>query len=171
MELHLVDLEHDLVAAWRKAFASMPDVVVNQADILAVASGAVVSPANGQGHMDGGIDRAYLTFFGPRLQRSVYEAVARRPEGRIPIGAAELVATGHARIQYVIVAPTMDVPELVGPANAYRAMRAALRVANREQLTQVYCPGLATGIGCVAPDEAAQAMAEAYRDWSLERAP
>ena len=56
--LHLVDLEDSLVQAWRAEFAAFPEVEVAEGDILAVARGAIVSPANSQGHMDGGIDLA-----------------------------------------------------------------------------------------------------------------
>jgi O-acetyl-ADP-ribose deacetylase (regulator of RNase III) len=53
-------------------------------------------------------------------------------------------------------------------ANAsYWAMRAELREVTRipDLLHTLYCPGLATGVGAVPPQEAADAMAEAYRDW------
>jgi O-acetyl-ADP-ribose deacetylase (regulator of RNase III) len=167
MKLHLVDLNSVLVEQWRLAFDGLPDVDVACADILAVARGALVSPANGGGHMDGGIDRDYAAWLGGQAQRAVYDAVARRAEGRIPVGAAELVATGHARVPWLIVAPTMDVPEPVPASNCYRALRAALRVAERnpDRIAELYCPGLGTGIGSVEEGTAARAMAEAYRDW------
>ncbi len=167
MLLHLVDLNEALVHAWRAAFADMPDVTVRAANILTVATCAIVSPANSHAHMDGGIDADYAAFFGFGLQRAVYDAVARRPEGNIPVGAAEFVETGHARIPYLILAPTMEMPEEVSPSNCYRALKAALRVAalHADRVTEIYCPGLATGIGRVEEDEAAHAMAEAYRDW------
>ena len=167
LKLHLVDLNDTLVAAWRDAFAAMPEVTVTAADILTVASGALVSPANSYGHMDGGIDAEYSAFFGTRVQRAVYDVVARRSERMIPVGAAEVVETGHSRVPFLIVAPTMEVPEQVPPSNSYRALRAALRAAGRwsDRVTDVYCPGLATGVGCVAPEEAAREMAAAYRDW------
>ena len=167
MRLHLVDDNDALVEAWRRELAPFPEVSVAAADILVVAHGALVSPANSQGHMDGGIDLSYLQCFGMRLQLAVYEAIARRPEGFLPIGSAEVVRTGHARIPYLIVAPTMEFPGQVPAEHSYRAMGAVLRAAQRHQalFDDVYCPGLATGVGGVAPDDAAHAMAEAYRGW------
>ena len=64
MHLHLVDLNADVVAVWGEAFQPLPEVRVHQADLLAVAENTVVSPANSLGYRDGGIDRAYLDFFG-----------------------------------------------------------------------------------------------------------
>ncbi|WP_170229939.1 macro domain-containing protein [Polyangium fumosum] len=111
------------------------------------------------------MDRAYAAFFGPAFERLVYDAVARRPDGFLPVGAAEIVPTGHARIPYVLLAPTMLMPEHVSASHAYRALRAALRVAAREsKIEDLYCPGLATGVGGVEPDDAAREMAAAYAD-------
>jgi hypothetical protein len=46
-------------------------------------------------------------------------------------------------------------------------MRAVLRIASTESEVEgdIYCPGLATGVGAVIPNNAAVMMAEAYRDW------
>ena len=117
--------------------------------------------------MDGGIDAAYRAFFGPQIERAVQDAIARRPEGHLPVGASLAVRTGHARVPFLIVAPTMLVPEQVESRNSYRAMKAVLRVvrAQPEVGPEIYCPGLATGVGMVAPENAAAMMAEAYRDW------
>jgi hypothetical protein len=86
--IHLVDTNSAVVDAWQRAFAAEPDVTIGCADILSVAHGALVSPANSGGHMDGGIDAAYLLFFGQHLQERVYHAVTSRPEGHLPVGVA-----------------------------------------------------------------------------------
>lgn len=171
VKLRLVDHDPAVVAAWRVHFAPFPEVTIAEGDLLAVARRAVVSPANGYGFMDGGIDRAYAAFFGPRLEASVVDMTRLRPEGHLPVGAAELVPTGHARIPYLIVAPTVLLPEHVPALNAQRALRAVLRVASRSPhlVPEVYCPGLATGVGAVSPDEAARHMAAAYAAWRIPR--
>jgi len=160
--IHLIDTNSAVVGAWQRSFVAEPDVKIGCADILSVAHGALVSLANGGGHMDGGIDAAYLLFFGQRLQERVYQAVTSRPEGLLPVGVAALVPTGHARIPYLIVAPMMEVPGEVSAMNAYRAFKAVLRLVARSPaaLAHVFCPGLASGIGSVAPEEAA---AETHR--------
>jgi O-acetyl-ADP-ribose deacetylase (regulator of RNase III) len=165
--LHFVDTSGDLVRELRRVFADVEDVVCADGDILAVARNAIVSPSNSYGFMDGGIDLAYADFFGPQLQIAVQEAILRRPEGYLPVGASLAVSTGHERIPYLIVAPTMHTPEEAPRENCYRAMRAILRLMRTqpELGREVFCPGLATGIGGVPPAEAAEQMFRAYEDW------
>lgn len=167
MNLHLVDYNGHLVNAWAKAFQKFPEVTVQQGDLLSVAVHCAVSPANSYGFMDGGIDAAYRAFFGAAIEQTVQDAVTGRPEGHLPVGASLVVRTGHKRVPFMIVAPTMTVPEQVESSNCYRAMRAILRIAgtDAEVGRDVYCPGLATGVGMVPPENAAAMMAEAYRDW------
>jgi O-acetyl-ADP-ribose deacetylase (regulator of RNase III) len=167
MRLHLVDSQSSVATALRRAFADHPEVDVECGDILALAHHALVSPANGHGFMDGGIDQQYAAFFGASLQRRVLDTVRARPEGYLPVGAAELVHTGHDRIPYLIVAPTMAHPEPVPAEHAYRALRAVLRLAAHDAVVakDIYCPGLATLTGRVPPERAAAEMASAYADW------
>jgi O-acetyl-ADP-ribose deacetylase (regulator of RNase III) len=167
LHLHLVDLDARVVDAWQQAFSRFPEVSVVHGDILAVAHHLVISPANSHGFMDGGVDRAYAQFFGQPLVRQVREAVLRRPEGFLPVGAALAIQTGHPRIQYLILAPTMVSPEHVPATHAYRALRAALRLARADPALHGdwFCPGLTTLVGGTKPDHAAAEMAEAYDDW------
>lgn len=88
-------------------------MTVQQGELLSLAENTVVSPANSSGFMDGGIDRAFVAFFGSQLQERVQDTIIRRPEGHLPVGASVVVRTGHARIPYLIVAPTMLGPEAV----------------------------------------------------------
>jgi O-acetyl-ADP-ribose deacetylase (regulator of RNase III) len=164
MRLHLVDSNADLVASWRQHFAPFPEVDVQHDDILAVATHCLVSPANSYGYMDGGIDLVYARFFGSRLERAVRDLVLSRPEGHLPVGAAEYVSTGHDRIPFMIIAPTMLLPEHVPALHAQRALRAVLRLiaANPELGGDVFCPGLGSGVGAIPPDECAREMAAAY---------
>ena len=166
-ELLLVDQQAPMVAAWRTAFAPFPEVAILHADMLAVAENTVVSPANSYGYMDGGIDRAYIAYFGLQLQATVSEAIARYSEGALPVGASLVVATGDVRIPYLIIAPTMTLPGAIGPENCYYAMRATLQIAARHRGTirQVFCPGFGTGVGQVRFLEAAREMARAYQHW------
>jgi O-acetyl-ADP-ribose deacetylase (regulator of RNase III) len=164
--IRFVDTSGDVVRELRNVFAGVADVVCSEGDILAVARNALVSPANSYGFMDGGIDAAYSAFFGPQVQIAVQEAINRRPEGHLPVGASLAVRTGHARIPFLVVAPTMHTPEEVPSANCYRAMRAVLRLMTAEPdiAREIFCPGLATGIGRVPPAEAAAQMFRAYVD-------
>jgi O-acetyl-ADP-ribose deacetylase (regulator of RNase III) len=167
MNLHFVDTNQDLIEALRRAFREVPHVTCASGDILEIARHTIVSPANSYGFMDGGIDAAYSAFFGEALQSSVQAAINRRPEGYLPVGASLVVRTGHSRIPYLIVAPTMHIPEEVPSRNCYRAMRAILRLVEDEPCLaeDIFCPGLATGTGRVPVDAAAEAMFQAYADW------
>ncbi|HPF37399.1 MAG TPA: macro domain-containing protein [Phycisphaerae bacterium] len=166
IELILVDRSNDVVDAWRGAFAGNPNVRIQHGDILKFADDAIVSPANSYGYMDGGIDLRYVAYFGVEIQQRVQSAIRRRPEGHLPIGAAVLVSTGDVRIPHLIVTPTMAEPGPVPASNAYRALRAALRlVTNETRIERLYCPGLATGVGQVRPVDAATEMACAFADW------
>lgn len=167
MKLHLVDTNAELVKEWEQAFAAFPEVIVSCYDLLAVAHTCVVSPANSYGFMDGGIDLEYYEYFGPRIQIKVQDAIAKRPEGLLPVGASLLVKTGDRKIPYLIVAPTMEMPGPVISSHCYHAMVAILRLASwyPETLTDIFCPGLATGTGRVSEVDAAEEMAAAYQDW------
>jgi O-acetyl-ADP-ribose deacetylase (regulator of RNase III) len=170
MHLHLVDTNSELVAAWRDSFASFDEVAIQHGDILSLARHALVSPANSNGFMDGGIDRQYAEFFGAAVQNRVLEVVRARPEGHLPVGASAIVGTDHPDIPFLILAPTMFAPDPVPPSHAYRALRAVLRLHGKHVALNgdVYCPGLATLIGRVSPKKAASEMAEAYRDWRAQ---
>lgn len=172
MRLHFIDTDTAVVESVRKAFRDVPEVDVKQGDLLAVAENTIVSPANSYGFMDGGIDRAYLSFFGPSIQTRVQDAISKRAEGYLPVGASSIVETGHPKIPYLVLAPTMTAPEYVTAENAYRALRAVLRVAGNHPIVgrAIYCPGLGTGVGGVEPDNAAEQMALAYSDWRTSQA-
>ena len=166
MKLHLVDLNPAIVEAWKSFFTVHPEVDVVSGSILDSATDAIVSPANSHGFMDGGIDLVYLRHFGRQLEDRVRDLVFRRPEQMIPVGSAELVDTGSAQIPFLIVAPTMEMPEPVPPLHARRALAAVLRLADRhDYISDICCPGLCTGVGRVSPEDAAREMEIAYREW------
>jgi O-acetyl-ADP-ribose deacetylase (regulator of RNase III) len=166
MKLHLVDDNADVAGALRIAFRDHPEVEVVNGDLLKLARNCVVSPANSQGFMDGGIDRALVAFFGAEIEAKVRDAIGRRPDSRLPVGGSLVVKTGHAVIPFLLVAPTMESPEMVEAVNTCRAMKAILRIASaHEEIGRaIFCPGLCTGVGGVDPTEAAARMARAYRD-------
>ncbi len=157
----------EVASALKDAFACFNEVEVIHGDILCRAEECIVSPANSFGFMDGGFDRELYSFFGPSIQTRVHETIHRRPEGCLPVGASLIVPTGHQRIPYLLIAPTVTLPEQVGPLNAYRAMRAVLRAAEAasDVFSHIFCPGLTTGVGGVAPEEAAEQMAKAFKDF------
>lgn len=169
MRLHLVDQEPEVVEALHHAFSPHPEVTVARGDILDLAEDTLVSPANGLGLMDGGIDLEYVTRLGADLQERVFQALAPLSEPLAP-GQAIIVRTGDPRIRQLVVAPTVRVPGEADAKDVFFAMSAVLRtVAARRDLADIYCPGLGTGIGLLPPEEAAREMAAAYTVWLRRR--
>lgn len=182
LEIHLRDLSASLVAAWRKAFASVPAVTISHGDIFSsqpgalpndapidVVADAVVSPANSFGFMDGGIDAVYTHQFGFALEARLQALLAAEHGGELPVGCAVIVETGSTEIPWCISAPTMWVPERVpDTVNAYLAFRAVLRAvlahnaAGGQPIRRILCPGLATTTGQMPVDRCAVQMRAAW---------
>lgn len=166
----LVDLNRGLVQAWTEAFADFEQVSVHEADFFSIPADAMVSPANSFGVMDGGLDLAIRDALGFDVLRAVQTVIEERHHGELPIGSAEVVATGHSRWPFLVVAPTMRVPEHIGHTlNPYTAFRAALLAVRRHNesggavIRSMVCPGMGTGIGGVDPRRCAVHMRMAYK--------
>jgi len=168
MILVLTATEDRLADAWARHCGGLAEVRLHRGSILDVECDAVVSPANSFGFMDGGIDAVYLTHFGRPVQDRLRRAILDRHHGELTIGSAELVETGDARIPYMIAAPTMRVPMVLGPEtiNPYLATRAVLLLARHgrfadgtpmaERLRVIAFPGMGTGVGRVPVEIAAR---------------
>lgn len=165
--LTLIDINPSLVDAWLIAFQDIPEVNIIHGDILKHAENTMVSPANSYGDMGGGVDLAYRYFFGRDIERKVQQNIQDSGQPYLPIGQSLLVDTGHQRLPWLIVAPTMFLPEPTSARNCYLAMQAILDCMqeNQQVLQAVHCPGLGTLTGRLSPAQAASTMAEAYRDW------
>ena len=166
---HLRGVDADLVAAWQKYFAGIPEVRPAVGDIFGEKIDAIVSPANCFGDLSGGIDRLYSKRFGPVLQQRLQAVLRDDYDGELPIGLAVLVETGDAEVPYLISAPTMRVPlNISQTVNPYLAFRAVLRLVQKTNrlrpgtIGAVACPGLGTGTGEVPPLVCAKQMHAAY---------
>lgn len=167
--LTLIDIKPELVEAWLIAFQDIPEVNIMHGDILQHAENTLVSPANSYGDMGGGVDLAYRYFFGREIERRVQQKIQDTGQPYLPVGKSLLVETGHAHFPFLIVAPTMFLPEATTAKNCYLAMQAILGCMqlHRDKLRTVYCPGLGTLTGKLSPMHAASTMAAAYRDWHV----
>ena len=172
MELHLVDISNEMVEAWKKEFSEYENVYVSLGNILEFAENTIVSPANSYGYMDGGIDRVYRDFFGIQIERTVQDEISKGEENFLPVGSSIVVNTNHSQIPYMIVAPTMFLPEPITPENCFYAMSAILNAYDRnsKHMNKIFCPGLGTGVGCVTPSDSAREMAHAYQKWQSRTA-
>lgn len=116
--------------------------------------GAVVSPGNGFGIMDGGFDGALRTLYGDLLEVRIKRQIVERYGPELPVGAAVVARSEHE--QLVIYAPTMQVSmQIVGTDNAYRAARAAAHKAELIGVDVLYMPLLGTGAGGMAIEDSA----------------
>ena len=164
----LVDRNGPLARAWEHAFEDQREVEVHVGDFFDFPADAMVSPANSFGIMDGGLDHAIRDRLGFEVQRSAQAMILERYHGEMPVGAAEVVAADHAHWRYLIVAPTMRVPENVArTVHAYLAFRAVLLAVARfnarpehrdAPIESVLCPGLGTGVGRLDPERCAVQM-------------
>lgn len=178
IRLILVDLDADLVDAWRAQFAAEVEggmVEVRHGSILDVLADvdAVMTAGNSYGQMDGGVDRV-LSQHWPDLQRAVWAAVGDVHHGYQPVGTATLVATGGEPCRWLVHAPTMRVPMPLASGldiavhDAFWAALIAIEGHDGEQPnTTVAAPGFGTGFGRVRPERAAQLMYAAYAMWRL----
>ncbi|HEX9061281.1 MAG TPA: macro domain-containing protein, partial [Clostridia bacterium] len=123
MKINFVDINENVINSLKKEFEEFDDIKFFCGDILQIGRGAIVSPANSYGYMDGGIDEVYLEYFGLDLE----VAVRNRLDligGSLAVGSAFTIKTGDKRIPYLIFAPTMEMPGEVPPKNCYSAMKA-----------------------------------------------
>jgi O-acetyl-ADP-ribose deacetylase (regulator of RNase III) len=169
LDILLHTFDSAMAAAWRKVFTSAPDLVVVEGDILEGKCDAVVSPANSFGYMDGGVDLAYRRFFGNDLQTRVQAKIRKEFHGELPVGQATLVPTDHESIPYLVVSPTMRIPDRIGDTvNVCLAFRAALLAVlahnhgRAPSIKLLRVPALGTGIGSMSLARAAYQMQAAY---------
>ena len=184
LKIVLVAVDGPLTAAWQRSCGDLRCVEVHQGSIFDAACDAVVSPANGFGFMDGGLDRLYTEFFGPAVQERVQACIRSCHDGELLVGQADIVPTSNARIPYLIAAPTMRVPTTLGGSiHPYLVARAVFLLVQRGRFScgelagepvagrvrRVAFPGLGTGVGRVPPMVCARQMRAAIEDFVLGR--
>jgi O-acetyl-ADP-ribose deacetylase (regulator of RNase III) len=183
MQVILTSREDALADAWDRFCGDLPGVTVFRGSILDLTCDAVVSPANSFGFMDGGIDMLYTQYFGWDIQERLQKLIREAHHGELLVGAAEIVETGHARIPFLIAAPTMRVPMILqDTVNPYLAARAAFLLVKLQRfksglfqgdlvgslVSAVAFPGLGTGVGRVDPNTCARQMRAAIEETLLE---
>jgi O-acetyl-ADP-ribose deacetylase (regulator of RNase III) len=169
VKISLCDENPEIAQTLATHFQDIDGVEVLTGNLFDLDCDALVSPANSFGDMSGGIDQQIDRFYEGTAQRAAMERVAERFYGELPIGTATIIEMGTRRFPFLIVAPTMRVPSRVsGTINAYLSMRAALvAILDHNQgqfarINSVAVPGLCTGVGGMAADEAAPQMRAAY---------
>ncbi len=169
LRIILCDNHLPVVEAWQAYFAGLPDVDITCDEIFAVEADALVSPANSFGRMDGGLDAQIIEFLGEDVEMEVQRMIRERHGGELIVGQAEVVITQAPQFPFLVVAPTMRVPQNVGrTVNAYLSFRAALRAVfafndlHGQPIGTLLVPGLGTDNGFMPPLRAARQMRAAY---------
>ena len=165
----LCDNHLPVVEAWQAYFADISLVDITCDEIFTVEADGLVSPANSFGRMDGGLDAQIIEFLGEDVEAEVQRVIRERYDGELIVGLAEVVLTLAPQFPYLVVAPTMRVPQNVSrTVNAYLAFRAALRsvlafnALHGDPIQTLLVPGLATSNGFMPPLRAARQMRAAY---------
>ncbi|MFE5096416.1 macro domain-containing protein [Streptomyces sp. NPDC056638] len=132
----LVDVNDEVVTAWRSAFADTPEVEIRRGSLLDVDADAWVSPTNERGRMDGGVDAVVKRYLGAGIQVRVQRAIRDRFGGRLPVGSAVCVPSGADVPRYLISTPTMrqssqNVSDTMNVALACAAAFQAVHLQNR----------------------------------------
>ena len=169
LRIILCDNHLPVTEAWQAYFDAVPDVDITCDEIFAVEADALVSPANSFGRMDGGLDAQVVEFFGEDVESEVQRVIRERHGGELLVGRAEVIVTLAPQFPYLVVAPTMRVPQNVSrTVNAYLAFRAALLAVrdfnglHGDPIQTLLVPGLATHNGFMPPLRAARQMRAAY---------
>lgn len=124
-----------------------PSFEVEEGNPLAFDVDAIVSPANTKGIMNGGYDAVLRRFFGVTIEYHVQQYLEKF---KIDVGQAIAVKTGHPKVHWLIVTPTVSVNgeglsghESVSYVCAYNAVK----VAHQRGVKYLGMTGLGSGVG------------------------
>ena len=136
------------------------EITCLQGSLLDVEAQVIVNAANSHGLMGGGVAGIIRRAAGSQVEDEA------REQAPIPVGQAVLTSGGRTRFAGIIHAPTMPEPAMRIPVeNVKLATRAALRLADEQGFVSLAIPGMGTGVGRVAPEEAAHGMIEEIRQF------
>jgi len=166
----LVDVNPQMVAAWRTTFEENPEVEIVQGSMLEQPVSAWVSPTNSGGSMDGGLDAVIKKHLGQSIETAVQKEIARLYHGKMPVGHATCVPTGRPQPRYLISTPTMtqsseDISDTMNVALACAAAFQAVHIQNAREpggIRSVALPGLGANTGKVPVEICADLMWTGY---------
>ncbi len=166
----LVDINPEMVAAWKAVFAAEKAVTVVHGSLLDQECDAWVTPTNSAGKMSGGLDGVLKRHFGPAIEKVVQAEIARLYGGQMPVGSATCVRTGDSSPYFLISVPTMVKPaeDIRGTQNVALACAAAFQAVHHQNaiepgsITSVALPGLGASTGKVPVRSCANLMWSAY---------
>ncbi len=135
-------------------------ITIIKSDITTLKVDAIVNAANSLGYLGGGVAGAIKRKGGKIIED---EAVAKGPT---PVGMACSTTAGELPAKAVIHAPTMVEPASPSSTkNISAATMAALMLARDLGYRRVAIPGMGTGVGGVAPKDAARAIVHVIKSF------
>lgn len=166
----LVDVNPKMIAAWKATFEENPEVDIVQGSMLEQQVSAWVSPTNGKGSMDGGLDAVIKKHFGAKIEAAVQQEIKKLYNGTLPVGHATSVETGSPMPRFLISTPTMagsseDISDTMNVALACAAAFQRVHMQNATlpgSIRAVALPGLGANTGKVPVEICADLMWTAY---------
>jgi len=144
----------------------MLTIEVLKGDITEVDADAIVNPANSSLIMGGGVAGAIKRKGGNIIEEEAHK------HAPCPIGKAVITTAGQLKAKYVIHAPTMERPAMRTTfTKVVKAIIAALRKADENNISVIAFPGMGTGVGGLSPNDGARAFREAIKSFLLEKRP
>lgn len=158
----LFDINSAYTKVWTRHLGDYPWEVRN-ASITDVQADIYVSPANGHGQLDGGIDKLFPKMF-PGIQGIVNTELSIYKSRKPPLGVGScLLVSIPQRKSKLLLAPTMDLPsKLKHPWNAFWSCLCVFYLTKDLDVT-VAIPGMGTGTGHIEPDDMLKMMQWAWR--------
>lgn len=132
---------------------------------------AFLSPSNSLCFMDGGIDAAYMEMW-PGIEHKAqgqmrqlgFESKLGRPY--LPLGSAMAVNTHDEHGSWLVMAPTMWLPQDVSETqNAFHACVAGLLMAETLPVKEIVIPAMCCGYGRMASEDSAKQCLAAVDVW------
>ena len=141
-----------------------PSFDIELGNPLAFDIDAVVSPANTMGIMNGGYDAVLRRYFGIAIEYTVQKYLDKF---KIDVGQAIAVKTGHPKVNWLIVTPTVSVTgeglsghESVSYACAYNSVKAA----HERGVKYLGMTGLGSGVGGIDRRASARQQVQGIED-------
>ncbi len=132
--------------------ATAPKIVIQQGDLTAMETDAIVNAANNDLILGGGVAGAIRRKGGDAIQRECNEI------GSIPVGYAAITSGGNLKAKYVIHAASMQLGGATTPESLRRSTAHALRIAAEHGLKSIAFPAVGTGIAGFPMEECAEIM-------------
>lgn len=171
MQIRFIDLDGKFTEAVNNT--GHQDVLTQTSTVQDVErqATAFLSPSNSLCFMDGGIDAAYMEMW-PGIEQKAksamrqlgFESKLGRPY--LPLGSAMAVNTHDHHGSWLVMAPTMWLPQDVSETqNAFHACVAGLLMAETLPVKEIVIPAMCCGFGKMTPEDSAKQCLTAVDVW------